>query len=170
MGAGGPHLHIATIDDMAPTTLHAIIKLRIDVFVVEQQCTYAELDGLDASPTTRHLWLTTGANRPTDVLSYLRILQEPETIPMIGRIVTSPDRRRTGLGTQLMHTVLALLDDERVPEVHLNAQLYAAPWYEVFGFIPCGKTFVEDGISHVPMRRHRRAGTVEPPSSGSGLR
>jgi len=153
MGDGGPHLHIAAIDTLAPTTLHAIIKLRIDVFVVEQQCTYAELDGLDVSPTTRHLWLSASVDRPHEVLTYLRILQEPGAFPMIGRIVTCPERRRSGLGTQLMHTVLALLDEERLPEVHLNAQLYAAGWYEVFGFIPCGRIFVEDGISHVPMRR-----------------
>ncbi len=147
-----PELHVATIEAIAPRTLHAIVKLRCDVFVVEQQCVYPELDGLDDQPTTRHLWITE-AGQANRVLSYLRILQPETGGTWIGRIVTRPDQRRTGQGSRLVRTALGLLDDELVPEVHLNAQVYAAPWYEGFGFEACGAVFVEDGISHVPMRR-----------------
>ena len=143
---------MARIDEIDPATLHDIFRLRCDVFVVEQQCAYPELDGLDAEPTTRHLWLTPAGDL-SRVISYLRILQ-PETGPtMVGRIVTSRAHRKTGLGSQLMHTALAMVDHELVPVVALNAQLYAQPWYEGFGFEVCGRVFVEDGISHVPMRR-----------------
>lgn len=154
MGDGGTTLHVARLHELDPCTFHDIVRLRTDVFVVEQQCAYPELDGRDADPGTRHVWLTDGPDG-SDLLSYLRILQPVGGQAQIGRIVTRPDRRKDGVASNLVDIALGMLDDELVPEVGLNAQLYAAAWYEGFGFGTCGSPFVSSGISHVSMVRPR---------------
>ena len=87
-----PHddLRVASFRDLDVSTLYAILKLRSDVFVVEQKCVYADLDGRDAEPGTRHVWLARGE----EILAYLRILDDGDT-ERIGRVVTAPAARGT---------------------------------------------------------------------------
>ena len=142
-----------TLVQLDATTLYALLRLRTNVFVVEQQCPYPELDGRDCEPDTQHLWLADSAG-PT---AYLRVLRAPDGARRIGRVCTRADARSQGLAATLM--VAALEIDAAAPVV-LDAQSHLSQWYQQFGFEQSGQPFVEDGIPHVPMRRVPP--TVEP--------
>ena len=136
----------ATFVQLDVTTLYALLRLRIDVFVVEQECPYPELDGRDCEPDTRHLWLADDAG-PT---AYLRMLVETGGARRIGRVCTRSDARSHGLAATLMVAALKIDADATVV---LDAQKHLLHWYQRFGFAQSGEPFVEDGIPHVPMRR-----------------
>ena len=114
-------LHVARFSELDIVTLYAILRLRCDVFVVEQDCAYSDVDGRDVEPGTRHLWLTAtdgvaatepapGASRRTGeagdgrqrtntmprILAYLRILDDPDGAARIGRVCVARDARRAG--------------------------------------------------------------------------
>jgi ElaA protein len=154
-------LHVATFDELSPGTLYALLRLRVDVFVVEQDCPYPELDGRDAEPGTRHVWLADG-DRP---LAYLRILDEPGGAARIGRVCVAAPARGSGLAGRLMRAALDLLGPR--PSV-LDAQTYLADFYRALGYLPTGPEFVEDGIPHVPMARG--AGYGSPATSSANDR
>ncbi|MEV4200137.1 GNAT family N-acetyltransferase [Micromonospora globbae] len=136
----------AAFADLTTRTFHDLLKLRIDVFVVEQNCPYPELDGRDVEPGTRHLWLTDG-EAP---LAYLRILADPGGVARIGRVVVAPRARGAGHAGRLMAEALAVVGER--PCV-LDAQSHLVGFYARHGFAVAGPEFVEDGIPHVPMRR-----------------
>ena len=141
----GPPIQDRAFADLTARQLHDLLRLRIDVFVVEQRCPYAELDGRDTEPATRHIWISDGNSRPR---AYLRLLDDGDE-RRIGRVVVRTDDRRHGLARTLVtHAVHA----HRGPWV-LDAQTYLQSWYEGLGFHVCGVPFVQDGIPHVPMRR-----------------
>jgi ElaA protein len=139
--------------DLDATMLYKILKLRVDVFVVEQACAYPELDGRDLEPGTRQLWI----ERSGDVVATLRILDEGAAL-RIGRVATAADARSAGLAGRLMQRALTLAGDRVVV---LDAQSYLARWYEGFGFVRDGDEFIEDGIAHVAMRRRPTPGGPE---------
>lgn len=138
-------VHTAATADLDIATFYALLRLRVDVFVVEQRCAYPELDGRDLEPSTRHLWTVDDAG-PT---AYLRVLQEAAAC-RIGRVCTRIDARGARLAAALMTT--ALNDCVGAPVV-LAAQSHLAQWYARFGFEQDGPEFVEDDIAHLPMRR-----------------
>ena len=135
----------ASFRDLDTTTLYAILKLRADVFVVEQKCFYADLDGRDTEPGTRHLWLQRG----DEILAYLRILDDGD-VERIGRVVTAPAARGAGHAQRLMAEALTGLGNR--PSV-LGAQSYLVRFYGKFGYVQSGPEYDEDGIPHVPMLR-----------------
>ncbi|MFC3505247.1 GNAT family N-acetyltransferase [Micromonospora krabiensis] len=139
----------ATFADLDTRTFHDLLKLRVDVFVVEQNCPYPELDGRDVEPGTRHLWLTDGGAP----LAYLRILADPGGVARIGRVVVAPRARGGGHASRLMTEALAVVGDG--PCV-LEAQSYLVDFYARHGFTVSGAEYVEDGIPHTPMRREPR--------------
>jgi ElaA protein len=138
--------HVARFGDLDPATLYALLRLRVDVFVVEQACPYPELDGRDLEPTARHVWLADD-DGPT---GYLRILAEPDGSARIGRVVVAPRARGTGVARGLMR---AALDEIGDAPSQLDAQSYLVGFYTGFGYSPTGPEYVEDGIPHVPMAR-----------------
>lgn len=151
--------------DLGTGDLYALLRLRVDVFVVEQDCPYSELDGRDLEPRTRHYWLagTAAADAergsapatPQDrapILGTLRLLKEPGGGYRIGRVCTRADARGRGLGAQLMSAALAEVGSGTCV---LDAQEQQVPFYERFGFVATGPPFLEDGIPHVPMVRIR---------------
>jgi ElaA protein len=145
----------ATFADLDALTLYALLRLRVDVFVVEQHCPYPELDGRDTDPGTRHLWFE--VDRVP--VAYLRLLAEPKpadspdpsAIARIGRVVTAPSARGQGLAGRLVTAAVAVIGHG--PAV-LDAQSQLVDFYAKYGFQPSGPEFVEDGIKHVPMRRN----------------
>ena len=139
-------LHVATFAQLTPATLYALLRLRVDVFVVEQHCPYPELDGRDDEPGTRHVWLADG-DAPT---AYLRMLAEPDGAARIGRVCVAGSARGSGLARRLMRDALDLVGDR--PCV-LDAQAHLVGFYAGLGFTPTGPEFMDDGIPHVPMRR-----------------
>lgn len=123
---------------------HDILRLRVDVFVVEQECAYHELDGRDTEPGTRHIWIEDDLG----VRAYVRVLDEDDA-RRIGRVATRSDARSGGLAAALIHHVFESTDGPWV----LDAQSHLVGWYLDRGFEVEGEEFVEDGIPHVLMRR-----------------
>jgi ElaA protein len=142
----GVEARVASFRDLDTTTLYALLRLRVDVFVVEQECAYPELDGRDTETGTRHVWL---AHDRTPV-AYLRILAEADGVERIGRVAVARAERGTGHAGRLMDEALAVVGNR--PCV-LDAQTPLVGFYARYGFAPTGPEFVEDGIAHVPMRR-----------------
>jgi ElaA protein len=137
--------HAASFADLDARTLHDLLRLRGDVFVVEQECAYPDIDGRDVEPDTRHLWFSLD-DAP---VAYLRILFDGG-VARIGRVAVAKTARGTGLAGRLMDEALALIRDR--PCV-LDAQSYLVDFYARYGFQATGAEYVEDGIPHVPMRR-----------------
>ncbi len=138
--------HVAAFADLDAATLYDILRLRGDVFVVEQACAFADIDGRDREAGARHLWMTVGE----EVVAYARLLALPGDGPAteLGRIVTPLDHRGTGLGRHLVVTAMALIDGPIV----LKAQARLSDFYGSLGFTVTGEAFLEDAILHVPMR------------------
>ncbi|WP_435205995.1 GNAT family N-acetyltransferase [Micromonospora sp. bgisy143] len=147
-------IRTALFADLDARTLHDLLKLRIDVFVVEQNCPYPELDGRDVEPGTRHVWLTDG-DAP---LAYLRILADPDGVARIGRVVVAPAARGGGHAGRLMAAALDVIGDR--PSV-LEAQSHLVAFYARHGFTVSGPEYVEDGIPHTPMRRDARPAAID---------
>jgi ElaA protein len=132
--------------ELSTFELYDLLRLRVDVFVVEQECPYPELDGRDLLPGTRHVWALTDDGR---VAGCLRVLDE-DGVQRIGRVCTADFARGTGVGARLMTAAMELVGDA---ESVLDAQTYASGFYARFGFRPEGEEFLEDGIPHIRMRR-----------------
>jgi ElaA protein len=142
--------------DLEAPTLYALLRLRVDVFVVEQNCPYPELDGRDLEPQTRHFWLQSPGGA---VISTLRLLQDDpddpdgESVFRIGRVCTEVSERGRGHTTRLMNAALAEIGEQ---PCRISAQTYLAQMYARHGFVTDGTEFDEDGIAHVPMLRAGR--------------
>jgi ElaA protein len=134
----------APFAELTARTFHDIVRLRLDTFIVEQDCPYHELDGIDLLPTTIHLWVEDEGS----VVSYARAYPGAEDAMWIGRVVTAPSHRHRGLGGLVMVRALAVVGRP----VRISAQARLEPWYGGFGFVRCGPDFDEDGIRHTPMR------------------
>jgi len=141
-----PVLRTARFDELTPAELYGLLRLRVDVFVVEQACPYPELDGRDAEPGTVHLWF---ADDEGSVLSTIRVLENGED-RSIGRVATATSARGRGLSAQLIRRGIELCEGRTID---IGAQAYLEKWYEGFGFRRSGPDYVEDGIPHLPMRR-----------------
>ncbi|CAA9268866.1 MAG: N-acetyltransferase ElaA [uncultured Actinomycetospora sp.] len=137
-------MHRARFDELTPAELYELLALRVRVFVVEQECAYQELDGVDVR--AEHVWTRGPAG---EVAAYLRVVDEGSGVTRLGRILTAPEHRGTGAGAALMRAVMAGIDGPVV----VGAQVQAQAFYERLGFAVSGPGYDEDGIPHVPMRR-----------------
>jgi len=152
--------HERAFGELSVSELYAIIELRERVFVVEQTCVYLDADGLD--PGCRHLWAeasqapAAGAAPEVGVAgglrAYLRIVPAGAKYAEVslGRIVTAPEARGTGLGRTLVGRGLAAVG--AVP-VRISAQAHLERFYAGFGFRCASEPYLEDGIPHVEMLR-----------------
>lgn len=138
--------------DLDTGTLYALLALRTEVFVVEQNCPYQELDGRDLEQRTRHYWLAAERDGEIEILATLRLLKEAGGGYRIGRVCTRRYARGQGLGHRLMEAALAEVGDGHCV---LDAQQAQAAFYARHGFVVAGEPFTEDGIPHVPMSRSR---------------
>ena len=141
-------VHAGRVTELDPVTVYAILRLRVDVFVVEQECAYAELDGRDLEPGTSWLWATLPGT--DEIVGTLRTLAENDGGHRIGRVATAKPARAAGVATALMTRALELCGTDRVV---LDAQSYTEGWYERFGFVRTGDEFLDDGLPHIPMTR-----------------
>jgi ElaA protein len=137
-------VHVASFHELSPATLYALLRLRVDVFVVEQACAYPELDGRDTEAGTRHCWIEQDGR----VVACLRLLAEADGAVRLGRLATAEDGRGRGLAGRLVRHALGLAGRPVVAAV----QVRLVDWYGRFGFAVDGTEYVEDGIAHVPMR------------------
>lgn len=138
-------------EELGREELYALLRLRAQVFVVEQDCPYLDLDNLDQGSWHGLQWVD------GELAGYLRLLPAGlhHADVAIGRVVTSPAFRRRGLGRPMMREgwdkAQALWGP--VP-VYLWAQSYLRPFYESLGYAVSGPEGEEDGIPHFPMLRH----------------
>ena len=147
------------VDGLGVRTAYDVWRLRQQVFVVEQDCPYPDLDGRDLEPTTRHVVLLDDAHeRESAVIGTLRVLDDGDWA-RIGRVVVAPPARGRGMAAVLMDEAMALCGDR---EVRLDAQTGLTGFYEGYGFEVTGPEFDEDGIMHVPMARSGVSGGSRP--------
>ena len=141
-------LFIKRFEELTLDQLYDILQLRVAVFVVEQNCPYMELDGLDRGAV--HLWLEENGR----VAACARVMDrgvESEHVS-IGRVVTA--ERRSGLGSRILaESIRAAKEYFNAGEIYLEAQEYAIPFYAKQGFKVVSEVFPIDGIPHVKMIR-----------------
>ena len=130
--------------------LYDLLRVRIDVFVLEQDCPYSELDGRDKLGF-HYIGIIDGI-----IMATSRIL--PKSISYdeisIGRVAVHKDYRGAAYGQIMMKNILEFIDQEWPKEpVRISAQSYLDKFYESFGFEPTGKSYLEDGIPHIEMLR-----------------
>ncbi|CAM3838818.1 GNAT family N-acetyltransferase [Parendozoicomonas haliclonae] len=136
--------------ELTTNQLYELIKLRIDVFVVEQNCPYPELDDLDRLPEARHLM----GYKDGKLLACLRILPPGSVYsqPCIGRVAIDNSQRGQGLAHTLiqegMKQCLALWSE---PGIKIGAQSYLEGFYQKHGFQTASEEYLEDGIPHIKM-------------------
>ena len=135
----------ARFDELAPRTAYELWRLRQDVFVVEQDCPYPDLDGRDLEDATRHVVLL----EDDSVIGCLRVLDDGDQA-RVGRVAHSATARGRVLAALLMDEAMAQCGDR---EVRLDAQSGLTAFYARYGFEVTGPEFDEDGILHVPMAR-----------------
>lgn len=137
--------------ELTALEVYEILKLRSEVFVVEQNCVFLDMD--DKDQLSHHLQGRING----ELAAVVRILPPglSYTEPSIGRVVSSPKFRRQGVGIELMKTAInetiALYGNVAIK---IGAQLYLKKFYESFGFIQCSETYLEDDIPHIKMIRN----------------
>lgn len=137
-------------DQLTNTELHDLLKLRVDIFVVEQACAYPEIDGAD--PTATHVLAHNAAN---ELVAYGRILPPVKNgLPHVGRIVVRKDARNNSLATGFMQRALEILNEQYGSRKSaLAAQSHLEQFYARFGYVRAGPDYLWDGILHVDMER-----------------
>ncbi|EGD55903.1 GNAT family N-acetyltransferase [Gordonia neofelifaecis] len=142
----------SVLSDLDAGTLHELLKLRVDVFVVEQECAYPEIDGRDTESTTLHFWCEDEEGTPVATLRVLRDVAADGTYELrIGRVCVRADHRGTGAASELIDRAVAYIGrDSSV----MDAQSHLVGMYAKWGYLPAGAEFVEDGIPHTPLRRN----------------
>ncbi|GEN75496.1 GNAT family N-acetyltransferase [Chryseobacterium hagamense] len=141
---------IKTFDELTVPELYAVVKARIDVFVVEQNCPYPDLDGYDQKAI--HLW----AEENGEILAYCRIFDKGIKYDeaSIGRVLTTEKARGKNLGRQLIAYAVQTIENRfRTSEIRISAQDYLLRFYSGFGFEDTGRKYLEDDIPHTEMLR-----------------
>jgi ElaA protein len=142
---------IKSFEELTTAELYAILRLRSEVFIIEQNCAYQDLDNSDQKAL--HLM---GTDDSGQLLAYTRIF-EPGikfTEASIGRVVTSPLARGKGAGRELMERSISELQQHygKIP-IKIGAQQYLQHFYTSLGFEQISDTYLEDGIPHIEMLR-----------------
>ncbi|MBL0355539.1 MAG: GNAT family N-acetyltransferase [Chitinophagaceae bacterium] len=140
-------------NELTAAELYAILQLRNEVFVVEQNCVYQDADNKDQP--AYHLCGWDGDT----LVAHCRILPTGisyDDHPSIGRVVTSPQYRKGGYGRQLMQLgIEKTIGQFGDPVIIIGAQLYLQAFYESLGFVQISETYMEDGIPHITMQLSR---------------
>lgn len=141
---------VKRFEELTTEELYDLLQLRCAVFVVEQNCPYLDIDGIDRQST--HLWLEEDGR----MLAYLRYFPDPEDPQKlhIGRMLSA--ERGKGLGGKALRAALERIDSESPAEIEIEAQVYARGFYEREGFAACSEEFDLDGIPHLRMIRPRQ--------------
>ena len=138
---------IKKFDELTLNELYKIMQLRSQVFVVEQNCIYQDLDDIDK--ISYHLFIK-GNNDM--IKAYLRIFEKDKDIAQIGRVVTEEKERKKGYATKLMEKGIQLIKNEmKKDKVYLEGQVYCKDLYLKLGFEIISDEFLEDGIPHYKM-------------------
>lgn len=141
--------HCKFFTELSVTELYDILQLRSEVYVVEQQCIFLDMDGIDK--ITYHLF----GYEQKQLVACCRLIA-PDVVyknkASIGRVVNSASVRGKGIGKKMISLAIEKCR-EFFPSspIKIGAQLYLKEWYGSFGFAPCGEVYLEDGIEHIHM-------------------
>lgn len=141
---------VCFFSELTALRLYQLLKLRQDVFVLEQTCLYADLDNFDQQSI--HLLLID--EEEDQVIAYCRILPEGLICPeaAIGRVVVSKQTRNQGLAKKLMLKAIKFIEQEmQVPNIKISAQSHLQGFYRTLGFNVVSEPYDEDGIEHIDM-------------------
>lgn len=139
---------IKKFDELTTLEFHQIVKARIEVFVVEQNCPYPEIDGDD--PKAIHIW----GEFNSEIVAYCRIFEAEIKYKesSIGRVLTSENFRGQNLGKVLMNIAIATISARyRTSNIRISAQDYLLHFYTELGFSATSKSYLEDDIPHTEM-------------------
>jgi len=137
-----------TFQELSVVELYDILRLRSEIFVVEQTCVYNDLDGLDKDAI--HLF----HKKDGKIVAYARILSPGTRFAdfSIGRVVVKESERGTGLGKELMKTAIEYcIINLKAKKIKISAQQYLQRFYEELGFEVVTEMYLEDGIPHLGM-------------------
>lgn len=137
-----------SFEQLSTTQLYDILHLRNKVFAVEQNDVYLDVDNQD-----QQAWHMMGfvGNK---LVAYCRVFLPKDDEAKIGRVVVDVDFRKYGLGRLLMTEALAFIHDEIAnPKIMISAQLYLQRFYESFGFVTQGESYLDGSIAHIDMER-----------------
>ncbi|MGG7213188.1 GNAT family N-acetyltransferase [Clostridium nigeriense] len=139
-------LFIKRFDELSTEELYEILKIRVNVFVVEQECAYQEIDEKDKK--AYHIYL----KDKNEIKAYLRVLDKGISYEevSIGRVLTT--ERGIGLGNKIIEAGIKVAKENmNADKIKIEAQSYAKKFYEKFGFNQISDEFLEDGIPHIEM-------------------
>ena len=137
---------IKTFQKLTLSELYSILKLRVDIFVVEQNCPYPELDNEDQKSI--HFFY----KEDEKIIAYVRVIPNLAGNVRIGRVVTDKDFRGKNLSSQLMEEAMKYIHENYAAKnITLSAQEHLQHFYANFGFKPVSEMYLEDGIPHVDM-------------------
>ncbi|SDQ13564.1 GNAT family N-acetyltransferase [Flagellimonas zhangzhouensis] len=139
---------VKTFDELTTSELYELLRLRSEVFVVEQDCVYQDVDNKDQKA------LHVLGTKNGELAAYTRIFKPGDYFKnaSIGRVVVAADQRKYGLGKQIMQASLTAIE-EKFPNqpIEISAQSYLLKFYTELGFKAFGDEYLEDGIPHKRM-------------------
>lgn len=139
---------VKSYDELSKDELLAILRARVDVFVVEQNCPYPEIDDVDNDELTQHVFLF----REQQLAAYARCYKKNEQYSAFGRVLVAQQFRGEGLATKLVQmTIDTCLEHWPDKAIMIGAQCYLTGFYQQFGFENVGDDYLEDGIPHQDM-------------------
>lgn len=136
-------------DELSKEEMYAMIQLRIEVFVIEQNCPYQDLDGKDLK--SKHVF---AIDENGQCVACARLVPPGVSYVnfSIGRVVNAMNYRGKGLGRELMiRSIEAIKNEPDATEIRISAQLYLKKFYESLGFVAVGEVYPEDNIPHIQM-------------------
>ena len=145
------HWIVKTFEELTTTELYALLRLRSEIFVVEQECVFLDMDNADQQAV--HVM---GYDAEQELVAYTRLFRPGIKYDMasIGRVVTSKKARGTGVGRELMEQSIAALEARfgKGP-IKIGAQQYLQKFYTSLGFVQSSEMYLEDNIPHIEMIR-----------------
>ena len=142
------HVLIKSFNELSTKELYAILQLRAEVFVVEQNCVYQDIDGKDEKA------LHVIGLKNNKIVAYTRIFKAGDYFDKasIGRVVVAKNERKYGFGHVIFeYSVEAVKEHFKETSIKISAQLYLKKFYESHGFFQIGEGYLEDDIPHISM-------------------
>lgn len=138
-------IHIKKFEELSAGELYDVLRCRAEVFAVEQNIAYQDLDGLDQN--SLHIFLKDG----DAIVSYARVIRPQHGCAMIGRVLTMRPYRRQGHARRVM--LCAIEQAGRMsPVIEIHAQAYLKGFYESLGFMAIGDEYILEGLPHLTMK------------------
>jgi len=141
-------IDVKTFEQLSKKELYELLQIRAEVFVVEQDCVYQDLDGKDQKA------LHVIGSKNDKIVAYTRIFRPGDYFQeaSIGRVVVKNDERKYGYGQDIMRaSIKAVKEHFGETTIHLSAQTYLKKFYNSLGFEQVGEGYLEDGIPHIGM-------------------